>query len=410
MKTAAIICEYNPFHKGHMHHIAETKEYVCRHTGEECAILCVMSGNFVQRGDLAVCDKFSRAEMAVRCGADLVIELPTPYAMATAEVFAAGAVELIRKTNIAQYLSFGCEAGEITPLYETAKLLLSDEFSAAVKEMLTQGISFAAARQKAAEHLAPQISGILDKPNNTLAVEYLKAIISQNARLQPIAIPRSGQGHDDTSAWAEEEYVCASSIRKALSENKPAKAASMMPPDAADVLLRQIRCGCAPVFFEQIEPAMLSYLRRLSPSDLAKLPDVSEGLENRLAEAVRTATTFDDLCAAAKSKRYSYARIRRLFFAAFLDMNKKLYSEIPYARVLAFSDIGRGMIKEIDASLPVLTKSSAVNQLDEQAKKMFQFEAKCTDQYTLALPGYAQRRTGTEWITSPRYILRLRSE
>ena len=406
MKTAAIICEYNPFHTGHAHHIRETKRIVREMTGESCAVLCVMSGNFVQRGDAAVCDKSVRAEMAVRCGADLVLELPTPYAMATAEVFASGAVELIRKTGVADYISFGSECGDIDALTETARILLSDAFPDAVKDELTSGISFAAARQAALTHLAPQYAEILATPNNTLAVEYLKAICTQKANLIPVTVTRIGQRHDANEAVSEEVCPSASSVRKALFEGAHADALAGIPTLAADVLAREIARGGAPIFFDRLELSVMSYLRRLTPADYARLPDVSEGLENRLYDAMRAATTFDDACGLAKSKRYSYARIRRLYLAAFLGIRKDLYAGIPYARVLAFSDTGRTLLRGIREDFPVLTKPAAFTSLDEQGQKMFQFEALCTDLFAMAYPGFDRRRAGLEFTTSPKYIMR----
>jgi len=405
MKTAAIICEYNPFHAGHAYHIRETKRLIREQTGEDCAVLCVMSGNFVQRGDIAVCDKFARAEMAVRCGADLVIALPTPYAMATAEVFASGAVSLIAKLGIADYLSFGCECGDASVLQQTAAVLLSPAFSDAVKAPLAEGMSFAAARQQAVETLAPELRGVLDTPNNTLAVEYLKAVQRCGVSLAPLAIRRIGSAHDDAAFVSDGMHPSASAVRKALRIGNFAAAFAMLPADAAEVLQRELNRGAAPVFFDAMEPALLSYLRRLTPEDYARLPDVSEGLENRLYDAMRKATTFDDACGLAKSKRYSYARIRRLYLAAFLGLSDGLYGGIPYAQVLAFSDTGRTLLKTID--FPVLTKPASVTSLDADAKALFAFERLCTDLYAMAYPGFDQRRADREFTTSPRYIMRM---
>ena len=406
MKTVAIICEYNPFHTGHAYHIRETKRMVTVKTGEDCAVLCVMSPSFVQRGDTAVCDKFSRAEMAVRCGADLVLELPTPYAMSTAEVFASGAVELIRKTGVADFLSFGSECGDLSALSEAAAVLASDAFSDTVKQYLTGGISFASARQLALEQLSPQCKGILDDPNNTLAVSYLMAMTAQGASFAPITVTRSGQPHDNDTFVSEGTHPSASAVRKALYEGDTDRALSMMPPQAAEVLAREIARGRAPVSFDALEPALLSYLRRLTPADYAALFDISEGLENRLYDAARAATTFDDVCGLAKSKRYSYARIRRLYLAAFLEMRKELYNGIPYARVLAFSDVGRKLLKTISQNFPVLTKTAAFTSLDERGQKMFQFESLCTDLYAMAFPGFSERRAGLDFTVTPKYIMR----
>ncbi len=405
MKTAAIICEYNPFHNGHRLHIEKTREIIREKFNEDSAILCVMSGNFVQRGDVAVCDKFARSEMAVRCGADLVIELPTPYAMATAEVFAYGAVSLIVATNLCDVLSFGSECGDIDSITATAKLLRSDEFSSAVKEELTKGVSFASARQQAVKKLSPSLEKILSQPNNTLGVEYCKALLRLGSDIQPVTIQRLGQRHDEESN-ENKNLSCASAIRSAISNGNLTNAKCAMPCESYDVLQREVARGNAPVTVENLERAILSHLRRLTPDDFSKLPDVSEGLHNRLYDALQCTTCLDDACAVAKTKRYSYARIRRLYMSAFLGISSELYNGIPYVRALAFSDKGRTLLKNIPESIPIITKTSCVHQLDEQAKKMFQFESTCTDIYSLARPACDLRRAGSEWTTSPRYVIR----
>ncbi len=405
MKTAAIICEYNPFHNGHRLHIEKTREILRQKFGEDTAIVCVMSGNFVQRGDVAVCNKFARAEMAVRCGADLVIELPTPYAMATAEIFAHGAVSLIAKTNICDVLSFGSECGDIEKLTGAAKLLISDSFSDEVKKELAKGVSFAAARQQSVESICPELSGILSEPNNILGIEYLKALLRLESDILPVTVAREGQGHDESDD-DDSPLSCASTIRRALSNGDLPVAKRSMPEESYDVLQREVAVGRAPVSVDMLETAILSHLRRLTPDDFARLPDVSEGLHNRLYDAVQNSTCLEDAISYAKTKRYSYARIRRLYMSAFLGIRGDFYENIPYIRILAFSDIGRALLRSIDESIPVITKSASVYELDEQAQKMFLFESMCTDIYSLAYPGFDARRAGSEWTTSPRYILR----
>ncbi len=405
MKTAAIICEYNPFHNGHRLHIEKTREIIRQKFGDNTAILCVMSGNFVQRGDVAVLSKFARAEMAVRCGADLVIELPTPYAMATAEVFAHGAVSLIEKTNICDFLSFGSECGDVEKLTATAKLLISDAFSDEVKKELTKGVSFAEARQQAVKTLCPDLESVLSEPNNILAIEYLKALFRLESNITPITVKREGQSHDSPENDGS-PLSCASSIRRRLTDGDLADVKNSMPEDSYDILQREVAIGRAPVTAESLETAILSHLRRLTPDDFARLPDVSEGLHNRLYDAVQNTTCLDDAIACAKTKRYSYARIRRLYMSAFLGISGDLYKDIPYIRVLAFSNTGRTLLKNINSSVPVITKSASVRELGADAQTLFGFESRSTDIYSLAYPAFDARRAGSEWTTSPLYIFR----
>ena len=208
MNICGIICEYNPFHNGHSFHIEETKKAL------DCGIVCVMSGNYVQRGDIAVLNKTARAEAAIRCGADLVIELPLPWAVATAERFSSGAVSLLDSLGSITHLSFGAEYDNLEQLQKAAEILCSDSLNELIPKYCSSGITFAAAREKAMNEIAPELSSLLTSPNNILAIEYLKALKKRNSSILPYAVKRTGADHD--SSLFTEKTASASLIREMI--------------------------------------------------------------------------------------------------------------------------------------------------------------------------------------------------
>ena len=209
VNIAGIVCEYNPMHKSHEYHIAKTRELL----GPDCGIICVMSGNFVQRGDFAVMNKFARARAAVLCGADLVIELPVPWCVSTAEKFATGAVSILDNIGVCTHISFGSETGELEPLREIANYLLDPEIDGLIKDGLKKGVSYAAARQRALENLMGRKVPELSSPNDILAIEYLKALETLESDINPLAVKREGAEHDSDY---DDEFVSASFLREKL--------------------------------------------------------------------------------------------------------------------------------------------------------------------------------------------------
>ena len=395
MKVAGIICEYNPFHLAHTFHISETR----RMLGEESAVVCVMSGNFVQRGDFAMFAKHVRAAAAVHCGADLVLELPVAYVLSSAERFAFGGVALLDSLGIVTHLSFGSEAGEISPLSDVADCLMSPEINSLILEELSGGKSYAAARQKAAEVLIGDKARLLECPNNILGIEYLKAIRSLPADLIPVTVRREGAGHDDSKAM---EYASASLLRKMiLSGDNPW---GYIPEAAGKLFRNEIKKGRAPVTAAGCEQAVLARLRTIEKEDFEALPDASEGLHRRLMRFARTEATLSDIAAQTKSKRYAMSRIRRMLFCAYLGIKgEDSLLPPPYARVLAFNKKGQRLLKESAAKsdLPVITKPASAKRLDGRAKNMFVKEATSTDLYVLGYPKTDCRTGGQEFVTSP---------
>ena len=394
MKIIGIVSEYNPFHNGHKLHIDESKKAISRDT----ATVCVMSGDFVQRGEAAIFSKYARAEAAVRGGADLVLELPLPWALCSAEGFARGAVGLLGALNCVDYLSFGSECGDMAILNSLATALLDPNLDVEIREELKSGISYAAARQAALSKSIGGLADYLEKPNNILAVEYLKAIYNQRLRIEPLTIKRIGAGHD-------EEGGSASDIRNMLEAGKPIK--KYVPRDTYEILHREIEQGRAPVTMEHLECAILSRFRMMNEKDFSEIPDDSEGLGNRLFAAAREETSLDGILSAAKSKRYALSRLRRMCMCAALGI-KKSHSEglPPYARVLAANETGRLILKTISekSSIPVITKPAAVKELSLECRRLFELESSAHDLYVMGYSAKEERRGNADWRTSPKML------
>ena len=390
MRTAGIISEYNPFHRGHAWQIGELR----RRLGAETAVVCAMSGSFVQRGDFAVMRTHARAEAAVRGGADLVLELPLPWAIASAEGFAAGGVGVLAATGAVDTLVFGSECGDTETLKAVAAALESESFAAYLRQGLQEGVSFAAAREAAARKLLGERAAVLAQPNDILGVEYCKAIA-----LMPLALPRRGVGHDGGAA---EGFASASHIRELLINGGSAD--EFLTPESAAICARERAVGRAPVTMANAERAILARLRAMREEDFAPFDGGGEGLYHRFYDAVQRETTIDGILAAAKSKRYAYARLRRLLLAAYLGVTPEdIPQRVPYLRVLACNARGREVLRcmKTTAAAPVLTRSADVRRLDADAQRLFTLTARAEEQYVLAYPSLAAARPGSAWMTDP---------
>lgn len=392
MKVFGIICEYNPLHSGHMRMMEALREQ-----GAD-AIVCAMSGNYVQRGEMAVVNKFVRAEMAVRCGADLVIELPTPWACATAETFARGGVQLLQDTHVVTDLAFGSECGSLAALQEVADVLLSPDFSDALRRHLSLGIPYAAARQRAAAEKLGEKANVLSLPNNILGIEYLKALAQAGKPLHAVTLPRIGAAHDGA---AVDGIASASHIRQLLRSGAEQEALALMPPAAAEVLCREIALGRAPVMPEKYERMILCRLRQLDEADFARCDSGSEGLYHRLFRAVQNSTSLEQLYDLAKTKRYSRARLRRMVLSVWLGMAESP-ERPPYLRVLAAGETGRLLLRQMrDQGAKLLVKPADVSQLGYDAEMLFAEESRRTDLYTLGYPDLAQSACGSDYRATP---------
>ena len=395
MKTAGIIVEYNPLHCGHVHLLRQTRRLL----GPGSAIICVMSGDFVQRGDFALVRRQARAKAAVEEGADLVVELPLQWAVASAERFAAGGVQTLLATGVVTHLAFGSECGDAAALENVAAALESEDFSALLRQELQVGDSFPAARQRAAARLlSAEEAAVLSSPNNTLGIEYCKALRRAKSSVIPLTIPRLGAGHGDMDLGGV--TASATAIRAALRSGEKDKALSLMAPAMAKAYLAEEAAGRAPVFAETSERAILSRLRSMTGQDFAALDEGKEGLYNRLYEASRAAVSVEDVLDRAKTRRYAHARLRRMVLWAYLGLRPADFPVAPaYIRPLAANETGRALLGRMrkEASLPVLTNAGGVRRLDEKAQRLFEQEAAAADLYTLGYPELSAALPGALW-------------
>lgn len=315
--------------------------------GEDTAVVCLMSGNFVQRGAPAIFDKSLRARAAIAAGADLVLELPTEYALSSAEGFAAGGVSILG--GFCDELCFGAEDADAPALMTTARALLSDSFPPLLRKYLDQGLSFPAARQQALTEMGLQ-GDLVSSPNNILAVEYCKAMISQGCPMQPMPIRREGSYHD---RMPDGENPSATALRRLLTAGEDWR--SYVPPENVPIFEN------APIHtLEAGERAILGRLRTMTDAEFESLPYGSEGLWRKFMHASRRCATLEEIIAATKSKRYTRTRIDRMLMCAFLGLTEEdLRTPAPYARVLAFNDRGRTVLKEARKAFSLLNAGEA---------------------------------------------------
>ena len=394
MAVAGVIAEYNPFHRGHAWQAAEIR----RRLGADTAVVACMSGNFVQRGDFALVNKHSRAKMALAGGVDLVLELPTPWAAAGAERFAQGAVAALAAAGVVTHLAFGCECGALEPLLAAAEGLEQAAFSEKLREMSGKGISFPAARQQALEEIT-RAGECLSRPNNALAVEYLRALRSQGYPMEPLALPRTGADHD---SWELGDYPSASAVRRAVLAGDPWW--DLLPEASGAVLSREIEAGRGPVCWQNCQRAILARLRNMGEEDFRPYDGGNEGLYHRFYHAVHRAATVEELLEKAKTKRYPMARLRRMLLQAYLGVPQAAPGETPcYIWVLGAGVRGRELLGRMreTASLPVITKPGSVRKLGAEVQAAFDLEARCTDMYALAYPDLGQSGPEGEYAVGP---------
>lgn len=332
MAIVGIICEYNPFHRGHRKQFLEIRQRF----GADAAIVCLMSGNYVQRGAPAVFDREVRARAAMFCGADLVLELPVTASLSSAEGFASAGVAIL--SPLCDCLCFGTESGNSDALMRTAQALLCPGFSEQLRQRLATGVSFPAARQQALEALG--IPGtLLEQPNDILATEYCKAILAQGGSLLPFPVTRRGSYHAETP---DAENPSATALRRCIASGTDWL--GFVPPEAAPCF------ETAPVHtLAAGERAILARLRTMTDREFEALPYGSEGLWRRLMHASREEGCLEDILTRVKTKRYTRSRLDRMVLCAFLGLTQEdLAAPAPYARILAFDDVGRSLLKGSD--------------------------------------------------------------
>ena len=398
MKIAAIVCEYNPFHTGHAHHIAKTREK----TGAD-AILCLMSGNFVQRGRPAMFDKFFRAEMALLNGADLVLELPFCYAGQSAAYFAQGAVRMLQDTGVVTHLSFGTETADLEKLQTIAHGLAqeSEEFRQELKSQLKMGVKYPLARARALD--IPTLTG----SNDILAIEYLLAIKRFGAAFSPIVIKREGAGYNQADIPKEDAYISATGLRGLLRRGELDRALDFVQDNCHRQLKEKINCGQY-TDFEVLSSYVLGKLRTMTAEEIADYPDVSEGLENRIKQAAVCSIDMAHLLENIQTKRYTQTRIARILCNIAVGLKKQDFTRFQkngagYLRVLGATETGQRVLKKIKTQtmMPVLTKAAHSDRMDSYAKDIFALEMCAGDVFALCMESKQHRAGGQDYFTSP---------
>ena len=381
MKVVGIIAEYNPFHNGHKMMIEKCREMGATH------VVVVMSGNFVQRGGVAIMEKRPRARAALMGGADLVLELPVNVATQTAERFARGGVEILSALGLCDAIAFGVEDDNLSLLMKAAEAVTDERVDSLIKEELSGGVNYALARQNAVREVyGEEISNILSKPNNILAVEYIKARNNMAPDIELWPIKREKVEHDSPSVSGS--FASASTIRTLL-EQRDESAFEFLPNETVDAYASMCDIGRAPATIYMGERAILGILRNLSKEDIRKAPDVSEGLESRIYNAIKTATSLEELYDIVKTKRYTHSRIRRIITSLFLGLTvEDIRLGVQYIRVLGMNERGREVLRgsKESAKLPVITKTAQLSGLSKEANRVFELECKATDLYNLSTP------------------------
>lgn len=386
-KVLGIISEYNPFHSGHLYHLEKSKEIV-----KPDYTVAIMSGNFVQRGDTAIIDKWSRAEMALKNGIDLVIELPLVYSISSAENFAMGAIKILDSLNMDTTISFGSEIGDISILNDIAKVLAQEppEYLSVLNQNLCLGKSFPKAREHAILNYLnnKKYENVLSESNNILGIEYLKTIQKQKARLRAVTITRNGSKYNSISL--EDTYPSATAIRQGIINGENLE--ESMPSLSYKILQDKISKNEFIPGIATFEQAILYRLRTMNTEEIANLPDVSEGLENKIKKASDTYNTLEDLANTIKSKRYTMTRINRILLYVLLNITKKdiedSYKAIPYIRVLGINQKGKELLSKIskaNKNLSIVTspKKFLDTNKNNALKNMLEKDIFASNIYTL---------------------------
>lgn len=389
MRICGIIAEYNPFHLGHAFHLSETR----RRLGADTVLVCAMSGNYVQRGDFALMDKYDRAAMAAECGADLVAELPLSAALSSAEGFARGGAALLAALGC-RWLSFGAECADTALLQRAAALRSGEGIRPVLAEALRAGLSYPAAMQQAMGRLDPQAAALLSAPNNTLGIAYCAAI--RQTGMELLAIPRAGAAHD--SANPEGGFASASCLRAKICAGDGTWAA-WVPEATKTRISAALREGRAPLRLRNCDSALLAHLRRMDAAALRPFASTKDGFACRLARAVQEGNTFEEVCALAQTRRFPLARIRRTLLRAYLGLPESCPAEPQYIRVLALG--GRGAEVLRGAALPVIVKPAAERKLPETLQTALRRDALSDALYALAAPNPAQRSAQARWRRTP---------
>ena len=389
-KVLGIIAEYNPFHNGHLYHLEESKKI----TGSKY-VVAVISGNFTQRGDTSIVDKWTKTKMALDNGCDLVIELPLIYSISSAENFAAGGVKILNSLKVVDYISFGAETSDVNVLDKIANILYEEpkEYKSLLTSQLNKGMSFPKARQNALMMYLNDIrdyAEALSAPNNILGIEYIKSLKKLKSKIVPVPIERYETGYNDLSYTSD--IASASAIRNIVKNGGFQPLKSLIPETSFQLLSNQIKLGQNVNDLSVFEKQIIYNLRVMSINEIANLPDVSEGLEYALKKAANISNNLDDLIENIKSKRYTLTRIRRILLYSLLKLTKKdmeVSKKVnPYIRVLGFNSKGKYLLSEAIKQNPRLEVITSVKKfLDSSFNKnlinMLEKDILATNIYTI---------------------------
>lgn len=389
MIVTGLITEYNPFHFGHKLHLEKSKAI-----GNSDYTIAIMSGQFVQRGEPAIVDKWHRAEMAVAQGVDLVLELPTVFACQSAEYFASGAVRLLDKLNIVDNFCFGSELGSLDDLQQIAYVLThpSDEFSNQLQYYLKQGLSFPAARSKALVELSASNTWqeILNNSNNILGIEYLKAILKYNLKIKPLTMQRKGANYNDLSL--NHSISSATAIRNTIKSNGLESSKNLLP-NSSYSLIQEFEDKFNGYNHLDNYSQLILYKILFAHKSLNKLPNFETGLDKRLYKFAHNLESASDLIENVKTKRYTYTRIQRFLIHSLLDLSKKKHDQMfdlgpNYIRPLATNSNGLkllSLIKE-NSNLPIISKfASSITKTNDAFYESLNLDRLASDLYYLGL-------------------------
>ena len=403
MKVAAVIAEYNPFHNGHKYQIDKIRETL----GEDCAVIAIMSGNYTQRGELAITDKAFRAAAACECGANLVLELPFPFSMSSAEFFATAGVRIANSLGIVDYLVFGSESGNVSELADIAEISLSEEFLLTVEDMSrseeykTKG--YPEICESAIKRLyGKEFSSYFFSPNNILAIEYIKAIRREKSNIIPVTFSRVGAGYND-SLKENTPFQSASGIRADFIANG-ISALDFVPNSAKNIFLSAAESGKLPSDASVLDSAVIAHFRLNSHVSGDDIHDAAGGLYNRLCDTSAKVSSISSLTSKTETKKYTKARIRRAIWNSYFGVTSSDVRANPaYTQVLAMDDIGKSLLKSIKktADIAVITKPSSYTEYGEDVVRQAELSHKADSVYglTLKVPNL-----GTSSLTFTPYV------
>lgn len=394
-RVLGIIAEYNPFHNGHMYHLQKAKEQ----SGAQYCI-CVMSGNFVQRGNTSIVNKWKKAEMALLNGVDLVIELPTIYSVASAEGFSLGAIKLLNNLKIVDAISFGTETSDFAALNNISSIVNEEpmKYKSILNSELKKGLSFPKARENALMLYLndnKRYDNILNTPNNILAIEYLKALKKIKSTIQPIPVKREKVYYNDNVIV--DEFASATAIRKLLKNEEFSEIRKVVPKSTYQILKKETELGNVVLDLSRYEKEIIYNLRRMTVSEIAELPDVNEGLEHSLKNAANYSNDITNLINIVKTKRYTVTRIQRILICTLLGITKRdvgmAKKTEPYIRVLGFNEKGKELISRINKQNPKATVITSVKKFQDKNnnnknskiyKRLLDIDIFSTNVYTMA--------------------------